>query len=147
MAVTFSYLVSQHLKKIITVNHDIKGCRNLGQYCSKLPTDNITFSYLFRLTILQHFKQIFVAVIRLHNFGSNLVQITQFPQEIFFGEIECYYCLPTVFYQATTFKKVLRWQIMKQGCTILAQSGPKLSFLPNRNFLEKLHNIALVYYI
>ena len=105
MAVTFSYLVSQHLKKIITVNHDIKGCRNLGQYCSKLPTDNITFSYLFRLTVLQHFKQIFIAVIRLHNFGSNLVQITQFPQEIFFGKIECYYCLPTVFYHATTVQK------------------------------------------
>ena len=48
--------------------------------------DNITFAYLFRLTILQHFKQIFVAVIRLHNFGSNLVQIAQFPQEIFFWE-------------------------------------------------------------
>ena len=48
--------------------------------------DNITFAYLFRLTILQHFKQIFVAVIRLHNFGSNLVQIAQFPQDIFFWE-------------------------------------------------------------
>ena len=67
--------------------------------------DNITFAHLFRLTILQHFRQVFIAVIRLHNFGSNLVQIAQFPQEIFFGKIECYYCLPTVFYQATTFQK------------------------------------------
>ena len=42
---------------------------------------------------------------RLHNCGSNLVQTAQFPQEICFGKIGCYYGLPTVFCHATTFQK------------------------------------------
>ena len=36
------------------------------------------------------------------------------PQNIFFGKSDCYYCLPTVFFHATTFPEIFKEQIMRQ---------------------------------
>ena len=36
------------------------------------------------------------------------------PQKRFFGKSDCYYCLPTVFFHATTFPEIFKEQIMRQ---------------------------------
>ena len=69
----------------------------------------------------------FQANIRLHNFGPNWVQIAHLLQKRFFGKIDCYYCIPTVFFHATTFKKSpQRANNKTEGCIILAQTGCEL---------------------
>ena len=85
--------------------------------------------------------------IRLHNFGSNWVQITHFPQEIFSGKIDCYYCVPAVLYLTTAFQKNSQRPNHQKGCIILSQIWPELTFPSKTNLLEKLTNISLVFYI
>ena len=46
--------------------------------------------------------------IRSHDFNPNWVQIAHLPQKRFFGKIDCYYCLPTVLFHASTFQKILK---------------------------------------
>ena len=55
-----------------------------------------------------HHHTTFQTNIRLHNFGPNWVQLAHLLQEIFFGKIDRDYCLPPVFFHATTSKKVLK---------------------------------------
>ena len=74
--------------------------------------------------------------IRLHNFGSNWVQITHFQQEIFSGKIDCYYCVPAVFYLTTAFQKNSQRPNHQKGCIILSQIWPELTFLSKTNLLE-----------
>ena len=48
------------------------------------------------------------------------------PKEIF-GKIDCYYCVPTVFFHTTTFKKIpQRANNKTEGCIILGQTGCEL---------------------
>ena len=75
---------------------------------------------------------------RLLNFCPNWVQITHLPQKRFFSKIDCYYCVPTVFFNATTFRKNPQKAYNKTGPNWLQVTSP------NRNVLEKLTNIALV---
>ena len=64
---------------------------------------------------------------RLHNFGPNWVQITHLLQKRFFGKIDCDYCLPIVFFHATTFKKNPHKANNKtEDYIVLAQTGYEL---------------------
>ena len=85
--------------------------------------------------------------IKLHRFNSNLVQITHFLQEIFSGRIDCFYCVPAVFYLTTAFQKHSQRLNYQQGCIILSQIWPELTFPSKTNSLEKLTNISLVFYV
>ena len=65
--------------------------------------------------------------IRLDNFGPNLIQIAHLSRKSFFGKIDCYYCIPTVFFHATTFKKnPQRTNNKTKTSIILAQTGYQL---------------------
>ena len=67
------------------------------------------------------------------------------PQKKVFGRIECCYCIPTVFFHATTFKKnSQRANNKTEGCKILAQTGCEL--LPQIRFLWKswLASLAII---
>ena len=85
--------------------------------------------------------------IRLHNFGWDWVQITHFPQEIFSGKIDCYYCVAAVFYLTTTFQK--NHQRLNQH-TRLHNLCPNLAWVDlsiKNKFIGKFTNISLVFYI
>ena len=91
--------------------------------------------------------QIWSLDIRLHNFGSNWVQITHFQQEIFSGKIDCYYCVPAVFCLTTAFqKKFSNTKSLKR----LHNFVPNLAWVDfsiKNEFTWKLTNISLVFYI
>ena len=83
-----------------------------------------------------HHPTTFQTNTRLHNFGQNWVQIAHLPQKRFFGKINCYYCIPTVLFHATTFqKKSQRANNKTEGCIILAQTGCEL--LSQKGFFRK----------
>ena len=74
-----------------------------------------------------HHPTTFQTNIRLHNFCQNWVQIAHLPQKRFFGKIDCYLFIPTVFFHATTFqKKSQRGNNKTEGCIIMAQTGCEL---------------------
>ena len=63
----------------------------------------------------------------MHNFCPNWVQIVHLPQKRLFGKIDCYYCIPTAFFHATTFKKSSHRAYNKtESCIILAQTQCEL---------------------
>ena len=136
------------------MNHDIKGCKDVGQCGSNHPfvpegnlfwkLINITFAYLLESTILQNLKKKNYTVSK---FGSKWVQIAHFPQEIFYGKIGYHFSVPIVFHLTTTFQKNLREQIIRQGSITLAQIGLELPCPPKGNLFETLATIALVFYI
>ena len=99
----------------------------------------ITFAYL----LSHHQTNLYT---RLHNSGSNWVQIVHFFQEIFSGKIFYYFCVPIVFYLTSTFQKKFQranYQIrLHNFCSNWAWPCPAKG-----NLLEKLINIALVFYI
>ena len=68
-------------------------------------------------------------------------------QNIFLGNLTAtiVYLLYCIILQH--FKNIFCGQIIRQGCIILAQIGPELPFPPKGNFLEKLTNITLAFYI
>ena len=111
---------------------------------------NITFANELNSIILEHFKQNPQSRsldIKLHNFGSDWVQINHFPQEIFSGKMDCYYCVPAVFYLTTAFQENFQRPNHQKGCIILSQIWPELTFPSKTNLLEKLTNLSLVFYI
>ena len=62
---------------------------------------------------------------------KNFVQIGSklsiLPRKRYFGKIDCYHCIPTVYLHAKTFKKKPQRANRKtEGCIILAQIGYKL---------------------
>ena len=138
------------------MNHDIKGC----QYGSKLPICPICQlfeSWLKSLLLTYWVPPSYIKFqsnpsswsldIRLHNFGSNWVPTVHFPQDIFFWE-NCLLLLSThCVLSYYILKKIIREKIIRQDCIVLAQIGPKLPFQPKGNFLEKLTNVALIFYI
>ena len=111
-----------------------------GNFCGKLTT--ITLDYLVSPIMLLRFKQIFRVNHKISGYIS-LVQIDSklsiCPKRDFFGKIECYYCLPTVFFHTTEFQKIPQrenqgtegWIILDQiRCDLLAQKGIFWSSLP-----------------
>ena len=79
----------------------------------------MTYVYIVGPIILQHLKQ----NIRLLNFGQNWVQIAHLPQRRFFGNVDCYYYIPTVSFHATTVQKnPQRANNKTEVCTILPQT-------------------------
>ena len=73
MTITFcspfvSYYATYHFKKILKVDHDTEGCKNLGNFRLKLlicpkgifheKLTSITYVYLASPIIQQHFRQI-----------------------------------------------------------------------------------------
>ena len=86
-------------------------------------------------------------IIRLHNFASNWVQSTHFSQEIFPGKIDCYYCVPAVFYLTITFQKNYQ---RPNHLTMLHNFGPNLAWVDlsiKNEFIGKVdqHVIGLLY--
>ena len=83
----------------------------------------------------------------MHSFGSKWVQITHFPQDVFSGKIDCYYCVPAVLYLTKAFQKNSQRPNHQKGCITLSQIWSELTFPSKTNLLEKLSNISLVFYI
>ena len=76
-----------------------------------------------------HHPTTFQTNTRLHNFGQNWVQIVHLHQRRFFGKIDCYCYMPTVFIHATTFpENSQRANNKTEGYIILAQTGCELPF-------------------
>ena len=123
-------------------------CVNFGSFASEgnFFLESWLTSHHFSLPIEPHYPTTFQTNpyswslgIRLHNFGSNLVQTTHFPQEIFSQKIKIVYLLCSILLQH--FKKNLRDQIIRQSCIILAQIWPELPFPSKTNLFKKLTNI------
>ena len=112
---------------------------NLGLNYSFPPKGNFSGKIDYHNLCLHsrpHHPTTFSTNIRLHNFGSNWIQIAHFPQNRFFGKIDCYHCILTVFFHATPFKKSpQRANNKTEGCIILAQTGCKL--LPQTRIFSK----------
>ena len=85
----------------------------------KLTT--ITFAYLLRPTILQHFKQIFIqGCIMLAEIGSKSLT---FPKRYFLVKLTITFVCLLCSILIQHFKKTLSEQTIRQGCIILAQIG------------------------
>ena len=133
-------------------NH-IEGCKNFGKFgyklfiCLKLEFFWKTDYHRFCLSSKPHHATTFQTNplrwwslnIRLHNFGPNWFQIVCSPQKRFFVKIGCYYCLPTIFCHATTFRKnsqrenqdsEVRIILAKIGCKLYLQKWIFCSSLP-----------------
>ena len=97
---------------------------------------NITFAYL----LSPHQTNLYT---RLHNSASNWVQIIHISQEIFSRKIDYYFCVPIVFINISKKSQRANHQIR------LHNFGPNWAWPcpPKGNLLEKLTNIALVFYI
>ena len=50
------------------------------------------------------------------------------PQKIYFGKIDCYHYIPTVYLHATTFKKIHKEQIIRQKVPDWTHINPKGDF-------------------
>ena len=69
-------------------------------------------------------------------FCPNRIQIAHLLEKRYFGKFGCYYCIPSVFFHATTFQKNhQRANHKTEGCIIFAQTGCDL--LPKKFFLWK----------
>ena len=105
-----SYHNSYYFKKIITVNHDLKGCKNVGSKLSICPIWELvlesSLASLLPTCLAPPFYNISnKSLYKLHNFGPNWVQIALFPEDIFSGEIDYHVCVSVVFHLTTTFQK------------------------------------------
>ena len=148
-----SYHNTKHFKKIIRVNY-IKGCKNVGQCGSKLPIcprrkvllESWLTSLLPTYWTPPFYRISNKSLHKLHNFGSNWTQIAHFFQDIFSAKTDYYFCVPIVFYLTTIFKKKSQ---RANHQTRLHNSGLCWAWPcpPKENLLEKLTNIALVFYI
>ena len=100
---------------------------------------NITFAYLLMSPPTNPYT-------RLHSFGWNWAQIVHFSHEILSVKIYCYFCVPIVFYLTITFQEKSQ---RAHHQTRLHNFGPNWAWPcpPKGNLLEKLTNIALVFYI
>ena len=92
---------------------------------------DIAFVYLLCSIMLRHLKKILRSRSRLqkrlHNFCPYWSKLSILPQNRYFGKIDCYYCMPTVYLRAKTFlKNPQRANHKIKGCIILAQIGCKL---------------------
>ena len=69
-------------------------------------------------------------------FGLRWVQFVYWPKKRFFGKIDCYYCLQTVFFYVTTSRKILKEQILRLKVAYFwAKLGA--SYFPKRNLFVK----------
>ena len=73
----------------------------------------------------------------MYIFCPNWIQIAHLLEKIYFGKFGCYYCIPSVFFHATTFQKIyISANHKAEGGIILAQTGCDL--LPKKFFFGKV---------
>ena len=142
------------------MNHGITGFKNLGQCVFKLPTCSR------REFVLGSWQTLLLPTYWAPSptaFSKNLSSDYKISGSITFAQIgsklaifhKIYFLgkltTTTVYLLCSSlrrhFRKILRKQIISQGCIILAEIWPEISLLPKGDLLEKFINTALVFYI